>query len=97
MTLAGSERGKVEQFLAVPSEAETCGPVTHSTDALVFVCAQHPGEHGSFTAQRSHVPDHIAPGTQAGVGGEAPAVGRPGLPPLTIRPLRAHRGIAGKG
>ena len=76
VTLSGSQRGKVEQFLAVPTEAETCGPVIHDRDGLVFVCVQHPGENGAFTAQRSYFPDYIAPGTQAGDrwGGPRPSV-----------------------
>ena len=42
----GPERGHVQQFLAVPREAETCGPVIHDQEGLVFVAVQHPGEDG---------------------------------------------------
>ncbi|MET0871440.1 MAG: PhoX family phosphatase, partial [Paeniglutamicibacter terrestris] len=46
VTLTGSQRGKVEQFLAVPAGAETCGPLIHDRDGSVFVSVQHPGEGG---------------------------------------------------
>lgn len=59
MPLSGPERGHVEQFLAVPQDAETCGPVVHDRDGLVFVAVQHPGEDGSWDAQRSHFPDYV--------------------------------------
>ena len=42
----GPERGHVQQFLAVPSGAETCGPVIRDRDDSVFVAVQHPGEDG---------------------------------------------------
>ncbi|GAA2989698.1 secreted PhoX family phosphatase [Microbacterium terrae] len=56
--LEGAERGKVQQFLAVPREAETCGPVIHDRDGLVFVSVQHPGEDGAVGAQHSLFPDY---------------------------------------
>ncbi len=62
VTLEGAERGKVEQFLAVPREAETCGPIVHDDERTVFVSVQHPGEEGSFAAQRSFFPDYVAEG-----------------------------------
>ncbi|MFQ6172346.1 PhoX family protein [Oryzobacter sp. R7] len=76
VTLEGPDRGKVEQFLAVPRDAETCGPVIHDQDGLVFVCVQHPGEDGSWAAQRSFFPDYVAPGALAGGnwGGPRPSV-----------------------
>jgi secreted PhoX family phosphatase len=64
VTLTGSDRGLVEQFLAVPVEAETCGPVIHDRDGMVFVCVQHPGENGTWAAQRSYFPDYIEAGSQ---------------------------------
>ncbi|WP_207457629.1 PhoX family protein [Herbiconiux sp. SYSU D00978] len=64
--LTGSERGRVQQFLAVPTEAETCGPVIHDTDGSVFVSVQHPGEDGSWGAQHSFFPDY-APANAPGV------------------------------
>lgn len=63
VTLDGAERGKVEQFLAVPRDAETCGPIIHDEERTVFVAVQHPGEDGSFEAQVSFFPDYVAEGT----------------------------------
>ena len=67
VTLSGEERGRVQQFLAVPTGAETCGPVIHDRDGRgsVFVAVQHPGEDGTWEAQQSHFPDFVAPGQQA--------------------------------
>jgi secreted PhoX family phosphatase len=58
--LTGSGRGHVQQFLAVPTEAETSGPVIHDTDGSVFVSVQHPGEDGTWEAQRSYFPDYAS-------------------------------------
>ncbi len=62
--LEGEQRGHVQQFLAVPRDAETCGPVIHDREGLVFVAVQHPGEDGEFDAPRSLFPDYgsTAPG-----------------------------------
>lgn len=57
--VAGPERGRVQQFLAVPTGAETCGPVIHDRDGSVFVAVQHPGEDGSWGAQQSFFPDFV--------------------------------------
>ncbi|SFT47343.1 PhoX family phosphatase [Arthrobacter sp. ov118] len=62
VTLDGAERGKVEQFLAVPRDAETCGPVIHDDERTVFVAVQHPGEEGTFAEQHSYFPDYVAAG-----------------------------------
>ena len=62
VTLTGAERGKVEQFLAVPCEGETCGPVIHDDERTVFVAVQHPGEDGTFAEQHSYFPDYVAAG-----------------------------------
>jgi uncharacterized protein len=62
VTLDGAERGKVEQFLAVPREAETCGPIIHDEERTVFVAVQHPGEDGSFADQHSYFPDYVKAG-----------------------------------
>ena len=62
VTLEGAERGKVEQFLAVPRDAETCGPVIHDEERTVFVAVQHPGEDGTFENQVSFFPDYVAEG-----------------------------------
>ena len=68
VSLEGETRGLVEQFLAVPIDAETCGPVIHDRERTVFVAVQHPGEDGVWGAQRSFFPDYGAtgPGTFAG-------------------------------
>ena len=62
VTLEGAERGKVEQFLAVPRDGETCGPIIHDDERTVFVSVQHPGEDGSFDKQLSFFPDYVAEG-----------------------------------
>lgn len=56
--LRGFNRGKVEQFLAVPRDAETCGPVIHDKDNSVFVSVQHPGERGTFDEPTSVFPNY---------------------------------------
>ncbi|MDQ0120384.1 secreted PhoX family phosphatase [Pseudarthrobacter defluvii] len=63
VTLDGAERGKVEQFLSVPRDAETCGPVIHDDERTVFVSVQHPGEEGTFEAPHSFFPDYVPAGT----------------------------------
>ncbi|SLK00462.1 PhoX family protein [Arthrobacter sp. P2b] len=63
VTLDGAERGKVEQFLAVPRDAETCGPIIHDEERTVFVAVQHPGEDGTFEKQVSFFPDYLPAGT----------------------------------
>ncbi|RDV08034.1 PhoX family phosphatase [Arthrobacter sp. RT-1] len=63
VTLDGAERGKVEQFLAVPRDAETCGPIIHDEERTVFVAVQHPGEDGTFEKQVSFFPDYVPAGT----------------------------------
>ena len=47
------------QFLAVPNQAETCGPVIHDRDGSVFVAVQHPGEDGTWDDQVSYFPDYV--------------------------------------
>jgi secreted PhoX family phosphatase len=63
--VAGPERGRVQQFLAVPAGAETCGPVIHDREGSVFVAVQHPGEEGSWASPQSRFPDFVAPGATA--------------------------------
>ena len=65
---AGAERGKVEQFLAVPQDAETCGPIVHDEERSVFVSVQHPGEDGTFEAPRSYFPDYVGAGAKPAAG-----------------------------
>ncbi|GAA4687764.1 hypothetical protein APR04_004931 [Promicromonospora umidemergens] len=66
--LTGRERGHVQQFLSVPTGAETCGPIIDDEDGMVYVAVQHPGEDGSFAAQQSYFPDYLAPGEPAEAG-----------------------------
>ena len=40
----GKERGHTQQFLAVPTGAETCGPVVDFDDRTALVAVQHPGD-----------------------------------------------------
>lgn len=86
VTLDGRRRGNVEQFLSVPRDAETCGPLVDSLDAMVYVNVQHPGEDGSFGAQTSYFPDYI------GQGEEVPAGAWRGPRPSTVQVYRAGRG-----
>ncbi|WP_395246047.1 PhoX family protein [Agromyces sp. MMS24-K17] len=74
--LEGPERGHVQQFLSVPRESETCGPVIRDEDRMVYVAVQHPGENGTWAAQTSFFPDYVAPGSLAGGawGGPRPSV-----------------------
>lgn len=83
VTLEGPERGKVEQFLAVPRDAETCGPIVHDEERHVYVSVQHPGEEGTFEAPHSLFPDYVADGT-------APAPGQVRAPrPSVVQVLPA--------
>lgn len=68
VTLDGADRGKVEQFLAVPRDAETCGPIVHDDERTVFVSVQHPGEEGTFDAPNSYFPDYVPAGTTPAAG-----------------------------
>jgi secreted PhoX family phosphatase len=45
----GPERGRVQQFLSVPSGAETCGPQIKTDDGYVLVAVQHPGDFADAT------------------------------------------------
>ena len=77
VTLEGPERGKVEQFLSVPRDAETCGPIIRDAERHVFVSVQHPGEEGTYAAPNSYFPDYVPAGVPAGPGqfsGPRPAV-----------------------
>ncbi|WP_205164205.1 PhoX family protein [Arthrobacter roseus] len=59
VTLEGRDRGRVEQFLSVPRDGETCGPIIHDDERTVFVSVQHPGEDGSWGAHTSLFPDYV--------------------------------------
>ncbi|HEX9229506.1 MAG TPA: PhoX family phosphatase [Arthrobacter sp.] len=83
VTLDGAERGRVEQFLAVPRDGETCGPIIHDQERTVFVSVQHPGEDGTFDAQLSFFPDYVPAGT-------TPARGQARAPrPSVVQVFRA--------
>ncbi|WP_082045944.1 PhoX family protein [Arthrobacter sp. L77] len=84
--LEGAERGRVQQFLAVPRDAETCGPIIHDQDGSVFVAVQHPGEDGDWAAQSSLFPDYVP------LGGN-PRKGDAALPrPSVVQVYRASEG-----
>jgi secreted PhoX family phosphatase len=75
--LEGAERGRVQQLLAVPTEAETCGPVIDEAESMVYVAVQHPGEDGAWDAQHSGFPDYVPAGRRPHRGdfaGPRPAV-----------------------
>lgn len=74
--LTGDERGHVQQFLAVPRQAETCGPVIHDWEGMVFVAVQHPGEGGTYELQTSVFPDGYK---SAPVPGDVPTAPRPSV------------------
>ena len=59
VTIEGRQRGRVEQFLSVPREAEVCGPLIHDEYRSAFVAVQHPGEDGSYSDQHSQFPDYV--------------------------------------
>lgn len=61
--LEGRNRGNVEQFASMPRNAETCGPVIHDDESMVYVAVQHPGEDGTYGAHTSFFPDYVAAGT----------------------------------
>ncbi|WP_026556375.1 PhoX family protein [Arthrobacter sp. 35W] len=86
--LEGSNRGNVEQFLSVPRNAETCGPIVHDDDSMVYVAVQHPGEEGSYNQLNSLFPDYVAAGAQ-------PAPGDVRAPRPTI--VQVFREDQGKG
>lgn len=65
--LTGPKRGRTQQFLSVPQDAETCGPVIHDRENMAYVAVQHPGEDGTFETPRSYFPDYVLP-TREGEG-----------------------------
>lgn len=76
VTVDGADRGRVEQFLAVPVAAETCGPVIDDRDGIVFISVQHPGEEGSWDDPDSYFPDYLDQGElrDGAWGGPRPSV-----------------------
>src|SRR5699024_10695966 len=67
VTLAGEYRGRVEQFLSVPRERETCGAIIRDADRTAVVSVQHPGEDGEWGAQNSYFPDYDDAGPKPSV------------------------------
>ncbi|MGJ7452589.1 PhoX family protein [Aquipuribacter sp. MA13-13] len=47
--VTGPDRGRVQQFMAVPTGAETCGPIVDSVDGSVLIAVQHPGDTDDAT------------------------------------------------
>jgi uncharacterized protein len=48
MPTSGPDKGKLQQFAAVPAGAETCGPCFTPDDTTLFLAIQHPGEDGGL-------------------------------------------------
>ncbi|NHU84679.1 PhoX family protein [Kocuria sp. JC486] len=90
--LTGENRGRTQQFLSVPQDAETCGPVIHDKDDMVYVSVQHPGEDGSFEEPRSYFPDYVLP-TREGEGQFGFA--RPSV--VQVFPVKKGKDPFGKG
>src|SRR5699024_6002642 len=67
VTLDGEYRGRVEQFLSVPRDGETCGPIIRDEDRTAFVSVQHPGGDGAGGAQNSYSPDYDGAGPKPSV------------------------------
>lgn len=86
--LEGTERGLVEQFLSVPRDAETCGPVVHDDEKHVFVAVQHPGEEGTFEEPHSYFPDYAANGARS-ITSEPNAANFAGPRPTVVQVLPA--------
>lgn len=93
VALEGRERGNVEQFLAVPRDGETCGPIIHDREQSVFVAVQHPGEDGDWDDQVSLFPDYVREGRRP-KRGEA-ALPRPSV--VQVFPESEGRGKGHKG
>ncbi len=47
----GAERGRLKQFLSVPSAAEACGPCFTPDQETLFCAVQHPGEDGTIDGE----------------------------------------------
>src|SRR5699024_3770462 len=77
VTLEGEARGRVEQFLSVPRDAETCGPVIRDEDRTAFVAVQHPGENGEWGAHTSFFPEYEQTGPKPCIVQVLPALAEP--------------------
>jgi secreted PhoX family phosphatase len=84
VTLDGRERGRVEQFLAVPRGAETCGPIVDVRDSMAYVNVQHPGEDGEWGAHTSYFPDYLDDGERVAGAWRGPR-------PSTVQVYRTDR------
>ena len=75
VTLTGAERGRVEQFLAVPRDAETCGPVIDSQDGWSTSPCSTPARtgHGPPPARSSRTTSPRAPSKTAVGEAQGPA------------------------
>lgn len=89
----GPNRGRTTQFLSVPQDAETCGPVIHDREDMVYVCVQHPGEDGGFDDPRSYFPDYVLPEQQ---GHGQFALSRPSVVQVYSTAQGQPRGYRGK-
>ncbi|WP_010146307.1 PhoX family protein [Serinicoccus profundi] len=58
MPTAGPDKGKVQQFLSVPTGAECCGPVVAWDERSVLVSVQHPGE-GDIPSRYPYLGDSV--------------------------------------
>lgn len=88
--LDGTNRGNVEQFLSVPIEAETCGPVIADHENMVYVAVQHPGEDGSFDQPHSYFPDYVPSGNRGKKSAVARHHGTVALPRPSIVQVYKH-------
>ncbi len=78
MPLTGKEKGKLQQFLALPAYSECCGPLIAPDQRSVFAAVQHPGESDSASYEKpaSLFPYRGDPGPRPGV--------------IEVRPKRHH-------
>lgn len=88
--LDGANRGNVEQFLSVPVEAETCGPVIADQENMVYVAVQHPGEDGTFDEPHSYFPDYVPSGNRGKKSAVARHHGTVALPRPSIVQVYRH-------
>ncbi|ATG50687.1 phosphatase [Brachybacterium vulturis] len=90
VTLEGAARGRVEQFLSVPRDGETCGPIVRDQDRTAFVAVQHPGEDGTYEEQFSCFPDYDGKGPRPAVVQVLPTSEEPEHPFTDMGPGDEH-------